>query len=552
MEGTAPAPLSQLFVEDSNHLLDLGPCGFVVGYLFDRGSGTRLRNVPKALIARADPMATANWLVRECWGAYVALLDCRDAIQVMPDPSGLMPCYVWSDEEHIVCTSDVGLIPQGALRRPQVSWDSLAAHLQRPDLRSAETCLSGVHELDPGKLNDLAGPDHADRSLWAPAQFMPQEGSFDFRALSERLRDTSNKVIKAWGQLSSRTLVAASGGVDSSLIAAALAETSQDFGCLTVATADPSGDERAHVRLLARHLGVPLFEGVYAPERIDLELAVSAKGPRPVGKAFMQETRRVAREAREALGADMVFDGNGGDNLFCYLHSAAPVLDRWSCEGLSRGTLATLLDMCRVTDTTVTQMVRAVLRRRKRGNKFAPWPADTSFLSGDPVSAQYPKPLRDGVEQAPAKHPGKADHLRSLLATQNHLHRAGPSPAFPQFSPLLSQPLVEFCLAVPTWIWCTGGINRALARAAFAQTLPASIVARVSKAGPDSLMHSVFARNRQLIRDMLMDGLLMGHGLLDRRAIEHALRGPAEVTDATLYRLLDLIEAEAWARSWKG
>lgn len=545
-------PISQLLVADRDHLIDLGPGGFVVGYLFDRRSGKRLRNVPEALIARANPRDTADWLIRECWGAYVALLNGRGTNEVLPDPSGLLPCYISSDVKHIVCTSDLDMMARCDHRHPQVSWESLAAHLQRLDLRSAETCLSGVQELAPGHIQNLDDLDRADQSVWAPSHFMPQEGPFDFRDLSARLREVSQVAITAWSQLSSRTLVAASGGVDSSLIAAALAQSGQDFGCLTVATPDPSGDERVHVRVLAQHLGVPLFEGSYAPERIDLGIAVSAKGPRPVGKAFMQETRRVAGEAREALGADMVFDGNGGDNLFCYLHGAAPVLDRLSCEGLGRGTLATLLDMCHVTDTTIPQMVRALWRRSQRASTFAPWPADTSLLGVDLIRAGEPKPLHNWADQVPARHPGKAEHLRLLLATQNHLHGAGPSPAFAQFSPLLSQPLMEFCLAVPTWLWCTGGINRALARAAFAQTLPASIVARISKAGPDSLMHSVFYRNRQLIRDMLMGGLMMDHGVLDRRAIEQALHSSAGVTDATLYRLLDLTEAEAWARSWIG
>ncbi|MCY1669433.1 asparagine synthase-related protein [Novosphingobium sp. SL115] len=545
-------PASQLLVADRDHLINLGAVGFVIGYLFDRSSSKRLRKAPQTLIAQADARDTADWLIRECWGAYVALLNSRGTMEILPDPSGLLPCYVSSDEKHIVCTSDLDMMARCDRRQPQVSWESLAVHLQRPDLRSAATCLSGIQELVPGHIHSLEGLDRADRTLWAPAHFMPPDGPFDFKDLSARLQEVSKAVIRAWSQLSSRTLVAASGGVDSSLVAAALADTGQDFGCLTVATPDPSGDERAHVRVLAQHLGVPLFEGIYAPERIDLGIAVSAKGPRPVGKAFMQETRRMASEAREALGADVVFDGNGGDNLFCYLHGAAPVLDRLSCEGLGRGTLATLLDMCHVTDMTAPQMVRALWRRGKRASTFAPWPADTSLLSVDLIRAVEPKPLRNWADQVPARHPGKAEHLRLLLATQNHLHGAGPSPAFAQFSPLLSQPLMEFCLAVPTWLWCTGGINRALARAAFAQTLPASIVARISKAGPDSLMHSVFYRNRQLIRDMLMGGLLMDHGVLDRRAIEQALNSSADVTDATLYRLLDLTEAEAWARSWIG
>ncbi|AKM08758.1 hypothetical protein AB433_00020 [Croceicoccus naphthovorans] len=59
----------------------------------------------------------------------------------------------------------------------------------------------------------------------------------------------------------------------------------------------------------------------------------------------------------------------------------------------------------------------------------------------------------------------------------------------------MSQPLLEFCLGVPTWTWVTGGQNRALARAAFADLLPRSVLDRTSKAGPDSFIRSAFDRH---------------------------------------------------------
>lgn len=544
---------STLWLGDSDHRIDLGPLGVVIGYVFARSTGLRIRHLPQDL-AHQDVTGLATWLVRECWGTYVALFNDLDAIQVLPDPSGLLPVYVTTGEQDVVCSSDPGLIGQSGCRQLEVSWEDLFHHLQHPSLRSARTCLSGLCELAPGYLVRLGDPRTAARPIWVPASFMPDGGTFSFEALSVQLREIATHVLGAWSALSSRVVVAASGGVDSSLIAAALADARRDFALMTVATSDPSGDERAHVRVLAQHLGVPLFEGQYAPQNINLGLAVSARGPRPGGKAFMHETRRVGFEARRALGGDIVFDGNGGDNLFCYLHSAAPVLDRWFCDGLSRGTWSTLVDMCRVTETTVPQMARAFGRRWARGTAFAPQPADSRLLSGQQGQSAIPETLRDWRDQVPRKHPGKVDHLALLLATQNHLHGAGPSPAFAQFSPLMSQPLLEFCLSVPTWIWCMGGINRALARAAFADVLPAAVTRRISKAGPDSLMHMVFAANHALIRDMLMDGLLMRNGILDRHAVDLALspgKAGVETDDATLYRLLDLTEAEAWVRSWR-
>jgi len=142
---------------------------------------------------------------------------------------------------------------------------------------------------------------------------------------------------------------------------------------------------------------------------------------------------------------------------------------------------------------------------------------------------------------------GARAHLRLIQAAQHHVHGLD-DPL--RFSPLFSQPLVETCLAIPSWVWCQGGINRAPARAAFAAELPAAITGRVAKAGPDTVMRAVFARDRARLRAMLHDGLLAGQGLLDLAAIDAALALDPQADDDRIYRLLDLVEAEAWARSW--
>jgi len=114
----------------------------------------------------------------------------------------------------------------------------------------------------------------------------------------------------------------------------------------------------------------------------------------------------------------------------------------------------------------------------------------------------------------------------------------------------MSQPLMEFCLGVPTWIWTHSGRNRALARAECAQELPPAVLARTSKAGPDSFVRQIFALNRNSIAERLLDGLLAANGVIDRHAVEAALRTDERDDNSMFGRILDLLEAENWARSW--
>lgn len=538
------------WAEHSDHIVDAGERGIITGYLFARETGERLFTLPSEIKQDPESAHIASWLTRNCWGAYTALLHDGPNLHIYPDPSGLLPVYRMEDADRWLCTSDLRLLSRICPSGPHVSWSQLGAYLQRPEWRGTQTCLEGIAELPAGQLTCLTSTAQP-LAIWHPSQFMPEQPNRSFDEHAVELRATAQKMMRAWSSVSGRVLVAASGGVDSSLIAAALSTTCHDFACFTVATADPSGDERAPVRQLAGHLGVDTFEAFYDAERVSLAEPASLGLPRPSGKAFMQEVRRAARQAGNAFGADVLFDGNGGDNLFCYLHSSVPILDCWRSEGLSRATAETLLDMCRITQSTIPSMMRAIALRARRGMRPAAWDADRRLLACELDQWDVQVEL-DGLAQAvPPKHPGKLDHLGLLLRAQNFVHSAAGRTDPMQFSPLMSQPLIELCLSIPTWFWCHGGINRALARAAFAQDLPPAIARRISKAGPDSAMRDIFARNRALVREMLLGGLLMSNRLLDASAIEQALACDPHGQDPVIYRLLDLVEAEAWARSWQ-
>ncbi|MFX7887176.1 hypothetical protein ABTK21_19905, partial [Acinetobacter baumannii] len=58
--------------------------------------------------------------------------------------------------------------------------------------------------------------------------------------------------------------------------------------------------------------------------------------------------------------------------------------------------------------------------------------------------------------------------------------------------------------------------------------------------------------NRPRLEPFLLDGYLAEAGLLDRPAVASFLRQPVALRDQLFYRLLPIIDAEAWARGWLG
>jgi asparagine synthase (glutamine-hydrolysing) len=142
---------------------------------------------------------------------------------------------------------------------------------------------------------------------------------------------------------------------------------------------------------------------------------------------------------------------------------------------------------------------------------------------------------------------GGSREVSHRIIKDSHRSVSNHPPAIPA---LLAQPIVETCLRIPTWDWCRGGINRAITREAFSTALPAPVIARRSKSGPESLTAEVFELGRPVLRDLLLGGALRDNRIIDAAAVEAALDDPAVTRGQLLYRLLELAEAETWTRSW--
>ena len=517
----------------------------VIGTLFDRRATSGLHRIPEAVADQI--LASPAALIDDYWGPYLAVSrDGDGSISVVRDPSGALPCYVMDTEAHFLLASDLGTFEAAGTPAGGVQWDRLFEHLQAIDIRRVETCVEGISELPPGGVSRFVGANRLTTHLWRPWPFTSPAARLDPAAAPAILRDVICTSVSALASPHRHILVGLSGGLDSSIVCAALAAGGHDFACLTMATEDASGDERPYAKLVAEATGARLLEHHYDTGKIDLARSASAHLPRPSAKPFMQEIERAYAQALSAGQADAIFTGNGGDNVFCYLHSAAPIVDAIRAAQSPAIILRTLRDMCAVTQCDLLTMMRAMLSslvgRRPRSR------LDTSLLNRERVRGHLAGALTPYMDDAPANLPGATGHVRLLLSIQNFIEGYDRA-AFPAVVPaLLAQPIVETCLRIAPWDWCRGGINRAIAREAFDGLLPRPILRRVSKAGPESVTAAVFAAGRLQLREMLLGGLLREQAIIDPVALEAVLDDPSTRHSQMLYRILDIADAEAWAR----
>lgn len=520
-----------------------GGAGVLVGYVFDRVTGLR---VTEANVTLLEP---AEELITRIWGGYIALRSRTATPEVVREPSGTVACYQAELDDIQIITSRPDLLFSTRLMQPDIDWTIIAQGLGYRDLKPARTALRGVGEILPGIAAKLYPTGLEPRCVWNPWQFVAAaDASLPFDRAVDAVRSTVTSCLAAWTNCFSDAIVEISGGLDSAIVAACVAAGQTSATGLTYAAIGGDPDETPYARSIAEHLGIPLEMGHPAIAAVDLAVSDAAGLPRPYARSFSQAFDRIALGLAEAQHADVFFSGGGGDNVFSYQRSLSPAIDHIRARGMGAGAWSTMGDLAQLGETSIWHVASRVLRRMLRP-PASPWRLEHGFLNAAALHAlPFPSghPWTDIPERAL---PAKIMHVAALVHVQNHLEGHRRQRHAPIISPLLSQPIMETCLAIPSWLWCTGGRNRAVAREAFSAQLPASVIARQSKGAFDSFSAQLFTANRERLSELLLDGPLAANGLLDLAAVEAALRTQTANSEA-LVDLWSLADAEAWARSW--
>lgn len=526
---------------DASHVVFGRQAGLVWGHVFQ---GERRITEVEAITDPAE-------LLQHHWGGYVALYTGAGGIEVLRDPSGAVACYHAEIDGAHLFTSRPDLLFEAKLLLPEIDWTIVAQALAFRDLRPARTALRGISELLPGMAANVVAGQVTTRCAWSPWSFTaPREALLDPTTAIEAVKDITRAAIGTWAAAFDRPLVEISGGLDSSIVAAAASNRASQLHCLTFGPSSGDPDERPYARAVATHLGLELSELDLELDAVKIDRSDASHLPRPCARFFSQALDRPIQALAESRGADAFLGGAGGDNIFCYLPSVLPVVDRLRHDGFGSAALATANDIARLSRTSIWKVLGYTARRLLRPNATRPMPRANRFLARG-VAGNLPWPHGNPWLEAPIDAPpGKQRQVWSLIAIQNHLEGYGREAVAPYVSPLMSQPVLELCLAIPSWLWCRGGNNRAIAREAYRADLPASIIDRRTKGSFDGFVVSLIDRNRTTLRRLLLEGSLARQGLLDIAAITACLdHGIGDET--AVAEFMALADVEAWVRSWE-
>jgi len=543
-----------LAVSNPKELITLpGTTGFLIGTLFRRHGSAEPVYRFDADDVEAIEATQGQHIIDRFWGRYVAVIRTPGHLLVLRDPSGALPCYYTVSRDELVLTSDPSTLATATGFVPELDRPQLARALALGGFPEERTALEDVRQILPGMSLQVQRADVSTKICWDPWRFACEQSDRSIEDHAEGLRRVTQLCVSGSAKAGARSLLGVSGGLDSSIVAACLHSSENDFACVTLKTDDPLGDERSYARALASHLGRQLFEESYALEDVDLDKSSVCHLPKPCGRLDTQAyDAAVVRVARQ-IDAKAIFTGNGGDNVFYMSHSARPVADQFLANGFSPALLTTVRDISRLTGATGARVILQAVRAWRNSSDGYVWRTDPAFLSDTVIDDVVSHPVHHPWLEQPrgCRLPAKAAHVAMLIRMHHSLDAYRERGGISVLHPLASQPLLEFCLQIPAWQQCYQGVDRSVARKAFRHALPEVVVDRTTKGGPQGFSFQIFHHYRNEIKERLLDGYLANERIVERSALETVFRPGHPTSAAEITRLLMLVDTEAWVRHWR-
>jgi asparagine synthase (glutamine-hydrolysing) len=483
----------------------------------------------------------------------LALMDCRrNHLWLVRDRFGIKPLWYTRTADELVFASELPVLLAMLHERPAIDRSGLAQYLTLGMTLQQQSVLQGVYKLPPGCFLRVDAAGQTESSLWYRPLPQPFDGPADssgFDLAADRLRSLLTDVVRDHLVADVPVGVLLSGGIDSSVVAAAAVRdqgpTVQTF---SIGFADqPAYDEAEHAAEIARHLGckhtlLRLSLSDIHKELPDLLDALDE----PFGDSSYLPTTMLSHITRQHV--TVALSGDGGDELFAgywrYRGHAAwakaqriPSLMRWAvratADWLPTGRVGGWRNRVRQIRKLLSTQSRDAVTRHLAWARVAGL-NDVGALLADPhlahdttadIERVYRQPILDFADRLPDGDPLSAILLADLfsLLPDDMLHkvdRASMRVALEVRVPLLDHRVAEFALGLPLSYKLHEGAAKRVLAAAFVKDLPTSVFNRPKRGFEVPVAEFFRTAWYDFARDHLSSRALQDCGVSSRAAVQ--------------------------------
>lgn len=505
---------------------------------------------------------TPGNVIDTLWGNYIALFVdwAKNTITLLRSPMSTLPCFYARQRDVIYLYSDFNLSPTLLEDDVRVDHDELLSRFFSVGVPTGRTGLADVKELAAGSQIRIRQSRVAEMPMienrWSFNELAAAAADQTFSDAAARTGSAVDSVINAYESLMATPLLQLSGGFDSTVLLSAFCKNAyrNRLTCVNYFYPDSeASDERRFARLVAKHFGVDLDELPIATN-VNLSETFGRAPLRPVpsGEIFSMGVSDQLISIGQERGADYRVTGEGGDQLFCQMPSVLPAIDYAATHTPGHDWFSAAFDATRLEGVSVWHVLFRMLwdgRIRKKPTRPISPPVTIlhdTFVSGDVYRERAFEADIPWFESFSRLPPGKAAQVQSLALGFAQVSLTAHQQDLPVFYPLLSQPVVEACLGIPTYLSVQGGVTRAAAKAAFSDRIPAEIINRRTKGATHAFFSDTLERSWPFVKDRLMNGRLVSEGLLKHSAMETTLDQKEILRGESMRMLIRLLDTEAW------
>lgn len=542
---------------------DQGSRGVVLGRLFnspekDYSIPTCLRLNPRD--SREIVETGGQYLVDHYWGRYVAFVDDQKTrkTHVIGDPIGNYPAYYVEFRNVKVFFSHISDITKLGIVEFSINQDHIAAHLK---WRIPSTWSSGLNEvtkLARGERITISAAGLEKALIWNPQTISQTNVIECMDEAASQLRAMTIACVQAWASTYDRIVHSLSGGLDSSIVLSCLSKVKSHsevtcFNYYTPLSFD--ADERAYARLAAETANVPLVE-----EKLDFssfsfdQFTNVPEYSEPTNFIYEKTMKQFESQVALDYKAEAIFCGKGGDNIFYNAHRSLGASDYVRSHGIRSGLIRIMLEAARLQEISFWKVLAFVF---KHGTIGRPWNIETEYLGME--NPLLNSSVVDTIPFEDCVHPwidirgnklfGKRHHIFLISNLLTHHHRQHTHADY--IDPLMSQPLIELLLRIPSWSLTAGGKDRGLIRKAFQNDVPKRIISRESKGGAAATYKQLFDKNEHFIQEYLLTGYLAQNEFFNVDVVRRAFADKSIMTNSRSGTLLSFMHLETWCQSWQ-
>jgi asparagine synthase (glutamine-hydrolysing) len=528
--------------------------GMIVGKLFDRQTSqpTTPTLLETQLLIQNPKLLFKNW-----WGRYITVLYNKQERKhtLIRDPQGLSTLFYVVRPGSVVFSTNMGCLYDTLEEKPSVDLDYFAEYITNKEHASEKMPFEGVTELLPGMaLHIYADGSVSHEQLW---DIEPLRGSFitDTKQFEEELLTILRSSVKAWAHGNQNICVELSGGADSTAVMLLLRDVCPDANIIAVNYFDsktPSSNEVEYAQEVANMCGAPLQLIDWQDVALTDPLPAGWRPDKPSTMFLFPKMAQTLHDIGTQHGCTEFMNGQGGDHVFLAPQPTEALADYWLDRGF-RGITIPLTELSAAHRMPWTSLTQTALHdiAQYYGKKKKTITEPTPFLNS--TFASTVQKQSSYVDQSIKKfYPGKITHIQALHHAVAYAERnRNVTQQLITTHPLLSQPIVELALQVPTYQSFAHGFDRILFRNAVSRIKKPKALWRTIKGQTTGSMTKMLSKDAHFIHDRLVDGTLVTRGMLNKQWLEKEIINIRHGKIENLWTTIHLFTAQQWLHQWK-